>query len=195
MNATYRSFSVTSAPAELALPIQEVSEHLRLGDLLDENYLLLLIKAVTTSVERHLGRALITQTIRDVHDKFPPTKEPILLRMGPVQSVTSVQYRASDGTLTTVDSAYYVTDLGGSAGDRIGIAENYSWPTPQNRIGAVQITYVAGYGATYASIPEDIKIAMKLILYDLYENRADTTRKYPTAAEMILMPYRQQHLS
>jgi len=195
MNTTYRSYAITVPATELALSLEDAREHLRLGDLRsDDKYLITLIKAVTRSVEQYLGRALLTQTIRDTHDKFPPTSEAITLRIGPVQTITGITYRDEAGDAQTVDSADYVQDLS-AAPARIGLAADATWPTTQNRIGAINITYEAGYGDTPDTVPEDIRIAMKLILYDLYENRADAVRKYPTAAESILAPYRIQQLS
>lgn len=195
MNATYRSYSVTVPPTEYPVSLDEVRVHLRMGDLRDDDaYIVALIKAVTRHVEQYLGRALITQTIRDVHDKFPPTSEPITLRIAPAQSIVGISYRASDGTSTSVDSALYVQEFD-SAPPRIGLAVDATWPTPQNRIGSVTITYEAGYGDTPDNVPDDIRTAIKLIIYDLYENRADTVKKYPTAAEMILSPYRVQQMA
>lgn len=195
MNITYRSYAVTVPATDLAISLEDVRQHLRLGDLrADDPYLITIIKAATRHVEQYLGRALLTQTIRDTHDKFPPTNEAILLRVGPVQTVTGITYRDDAGVLQTLDTATYVQDLF-AAPARIGLAANATWPTVQNRIGAVQITYEAGYGDTPDTVPDDIRMALRLILYDLYENRADTVKKFPTAAEMILGPYRIQQLS
>lgn len=195
MNTTYRSYAITVPATEMAISLEDAREHLRLGDLhSDDKYLIALIKAVTRNVEQYLGRALLTQTIRDTHDKFPCVSEAITLRIGPVQTITGITYRDEAGDAQTVDSASYVQDLS-AAPARIGLAANATWPTPQNRIAAVNINYEAGYGDTSSDIPEDIKIAIKLLLYDLYENRADAVRKYPTAVEAILAPYRIQQLS
>jgi uncharacterized phiE125 gp8 family phage protein len=43
-----------------------------------------------------------------------------------------------------------------------------------NKRNAVTITYICGYGATSASVPESARHAMRLLISDWYNQREDT---------------------
>jgi hypothetical protein len=46
-----------------------------------------------------------------------------------------------------------------------------SWPQTQDVINAFTVRFTAGYGTTAASVPYDVKAAIKLLIGHLYENR------------------------
>jgi hypothetical protein len=52
---------------------------------------------------------------------------------------------------------------------------------------SIAITYTAGF--TECGIPPDIKVAIMLVCADMYENRMDSVKQLPTAAEILLSPY------
>jgi hypothetical protein len=65
-----------------------------------------------------------------------------------------------------------------------------SWPATRAQLGAVNITYTAGYTA----VPEPIIQAMYLMIGDMYDNREAVSqgneyRANPTACN-LLYPYR-----
>lgn len=83
------------------------------------------------------------------------------------QSSGYIKYVAGLETVST--DVYYVdtTSLPG----RVGLAYEQEWPTDVTTgIGAVQVNYVAGYGAASA-VPETIKQAMLLLIGHWYTNR------------------------
>ena len=53
----------------------------------------------------------------------------------------------------------------------ITLAYSQSWPTVRSIHHAIEIIYIAGYGAA-ANVPEEVKSAMKMILGNLYEHRS-----------------------
>jgi len=104
-----------------------------------------------------------------------------------LQSITSIQYY-KDGSLTTVSSSiYYITNNPDFAS--IYLVDGQEWPADvDNRKQAVQITFVAGYGATGSSVPSDLKIAMLEHIAAYYENRgdcADCTENIPAFSRQI----------
>lgn len=69
----------------------------------------------------------------------------IRLPVEPVSAVTSVQYYATDGVLTTLDSSLYQTQLAHSP-PLIAPAPLTVWPVVQSeRLNGVQVTFTAGY--------------------------------------------------
>lgn len=55
---------------------------------------------------------------------------------------------------------------------------------------STKVTITSGY-ADAASVPNSIKLAMRLMICDWYENRNDNVRRYPTAATNLLNTQRQ----
>lgn len=146
----------------------ELSDHLRLYDGAGAAPFELqrLIREARDYVERRLGRTLCTATLRLSLDGFPGWE--IQLPRGPVQSVTSVAYYDTDGTLTTMDSGDYRldADAGLLQPDPAGL-----WPISQSwRSGAVRVTYVAGH-ATADAVPPAAKRAIKLLAGHWFANR------------------------
>lgn len=130
------------------------------------------IKAVREHVEDITRRALLTQTWAYYLPQFPADKNYITLPFGNLQSVSSVKYKDTDGTETTlVEDTDYIVETNGEGCGRIVLCYGCSWPSttlyPSNPI---TITYVCGW-TTAALVPYKVKAAILMILADLYENR------------------------
>ena len=101
----------------------------------------------------------------------------IELPKAPLISVTHVKYVNANGTLTTltVDTDYVVHAYAGPRCRRglIELAYGESWPTVREQLNAVQIRFVAGYGATAASVPRLLRQAMLIDAGTLYEHREE----------------------
>lgn len=184
-------YTVTSGPSSEPLTTSEVKTWLRVTSSTDDTLIASLIKAARVYAENFTGRALFTQTIKEYFDGWP-YGGCIELGFGPVQSITSVKYYDTDGTLQTVSSSNYITDLISMPG-RIVNHPDYTWPALQTRTNPVEIIYVAGYTAT-ASIPDGIKAAMYLLIGFWYENREDipVNKANPSvrSADILLHQYK-----
>jgi len=122
-------------------------------------------------VENEIRRALITQTW-DLYLQGFPTKNYIKLPFGNLQTVTSIKYKDTAGTETTmVAGTDYLVETNGTKCGRIVLPDSVTWPTdslyPSNPI---TIRFVCGW-TTAALVPAAIKTAMKMICDDLYNNR------------------------
>jgi uncharacterized phiE125 gp8 family phage protein len=163
----------------------------------DDTLVTRLISACRAFCEKELRQSFITQTLMLHLDGFPssggyynrqirqqgptipswlPTSTvPIPLYRPPVQSVTSVKYYDQTGTLQTIDPATYTFEVGTPS--RLAPKFGQTWPVVRPRPGAIEITYVAGYGDTAAAIPAGdlavIQTAILLGLAGMYENRGD----------------------
>jgi uncharacterized phiE125 gp8 family phage protein len=184
---------VTSGPSVEPLDTPEANTHLRLSG--QDSYVDTLIKTARIAVERYLNRALITTTFKGYADKWA---EEFYLPFAPLQSVTSVSYYNTAGTLTllnnTSNASYWV-----STADEPGEIEFvYDFVGPElqeGRPNAIEIVFVGGYGATADSVPEPIKHAMKLLISNYYEHTGDivvgaTATRIPNHVADLLHPYK-----
>lgn len=143
-------------------------------------------------VEDYTGRSLINQTWELALDAFPAAE--IELPRPPVSSITSVSYLDSDATEQTLDaSAYTVDDYGVT--HWLLPAYGTVWPTTADAANAVKVRYVAGYGASGASVPAPIVQAIVLIVGQAYRAQPGLeTGLYPAmipnAAKELLAPFR-----
>jgi len=181
----------TAAPATDPITLAEGKAHLRV-DIPDENDLITaLITAATESAESFTRRQFVTATFKTFRDFFPAC--PILLPRPPLQSVTAIRYLDETNTQQTVATSVYVVDTDSEPG-RIYLDDGQVWPTTLAQIKAVEIEYVAGYGAA-AAVPQAIRAAIKLKLGHLHEHREEVVvgegaTELPNAAKTLLWTYR-----
>jgi uncharacterized phiE125 gp8 family phage protein len=120
--------------------------------------------------EAYTGRALSSQTVEAYFKRFPPCGR-IDLPLAPLQSVTSVTYKDSAGTETTLtETTDYIVDTDSTIG---GIVLPYggSWPSfTAYPVNPIKIRFVAGY----TDVPQSIIQAMHLLIGHWYENREAT---------------------
>lgn len=146
--------TVASAACEFGVSII-VSSAASIEDALIEGY----ITAAREYGEDVTRRAFATQTIEMLLDDFP-CDEDIEIDMPPLQSVTSVKYKDSAGTETTLaETTGYLVDIDQSVG-RIVLPYGAIWPvfTPYP-VNAVRIRCVVGYTT---DIPKILKNALML---------------------------------
>ncbi|MCK4302835.1 MAG: phage head-tail connector protein [Candidatus Eisenbacteria sp.] len=138
-----------------------------------------LIAEATSRIEEVTSRQLVEATRKLFLNDFPGAEE-IELPRPPLQSVTSVEYRDTDGTwqTLTVDDDYVVdTSGGGTTPDdlsnvgRIYLPQDASWPSTYDEPNSVRITYVCGYplDSGAATTPQSLKQAIKYAVADLYD--------------------------
>jgi uncharacterized phiE125 gp8 family phage protein len=131
------------------------------------------IVAARKYCEAHTKRQLISATWKLYLDRFPSAIE---LRVCPVGSVTSIKYNDTNGTQQTLSNTLYRTDLV-SEPARIVPAYNQTWPSTRGEINDVIVEFVSGFGATQASVPQNIKYAMLMLIANWFENPEATTFK------------------
>ena len=190
------SYTIITPATLKALTVQEVKDYLRVDSDAEDTLLGVLIDAATSVAEHYLGRFLLTTVIEEFYDFFPVYKtgvDPfrgdrniIYLSRGPVQSVASVKYIDGNGDEITVAGTDYRSDL---VSEPARIMPEYGWYGTKDTVNAVIIRYTCGY--TQASdVPANIKMAMLLIIGEMYEKRVDSVHRMPTASEYLLNPFR-----
>lgn len=180
-----------SDPSVWPLEVGETKEYLQIDHRSDDDFIRILIRAATRAAEHYTNRKFITQTvtlITDSHESFSP----LALPYPPLITLTSFEQYDSEGNLSTVDSSlYYVL---GTNPARI-IAKDQGWSL-QRRYGALKIVYTAGYGAAAASVPQDIRQAVKMIVGDMWAHSGHASSDIlveapvPFPARVLLQPYK-----
>ena len=103
----------------------------------------------------------------------------------PISSITSIKTFDPANAETTYDAANYELD---NTGARVYLNEGATWPTDLRQREAVKIVYVAGYGATIASVPFDVQQAALLHVSKMYECRDQCDLS--DACKSLLAPYK-----
>lgn len=160
------TFELTTPPATEPVTLSEAKAHARCEHDAEDALFTRLIAAARRHVEHTAGLALITQTWRATCSNWLPKGIP--LRPHPVASLTEATI---GGTAST---ASFRLAKGRPA--LVTLAAGASAPQIDAEITA---TFTAGFGDA-AAVPDDLKLAMMLLITHWYENRE------PTAAGMGL---------
>ncbi len=176
----------TVAPAGPTVTLAEAKRHLRVFHDDDDADITSIVAAAEAVIEgpNGIGIALLQQTWRLSLDRFPCE---IIVPLGPVNGVTSVTYRDSDGVEQAVSGLRYDVD---QQPFRIWPARNTSWPSVNCESGGVKVTFECGHEL----LPQDLRWALLLLVGHFYENReaiADTSlAELPMGVASILERYR-----
>ena len=163
------SLQLVTPPAGEPVSLAEAKLHLRVDVDDDDSLIGSLIAAARQSAETLTGRQMITARWKLVLDAFPC--HAIFLAKCPVQSVVNIQYLDMNGMSQTLPLVDYVVDTSCEPA-RITPVFGKTWPPTLPQIGAVTITFDAGYGAASA-VPEGIKSWIKLRVGSLYAHREE----------------------
>lgn len=162
---------ITDATVE-PITLAEAKTHLRVDGTDDDALISALITAARTTAENRLHSTLLQSTWRLTLDAFPLL---FRLEMAPILGVDSIRYYDAAGVQQTLDDAAWRL-----SGHRIEPVD--LWPVTQHRLGAVEVTYKAGYGTAADSVPAPVKAWIKLALGDMYANRERSAER-PVVAQ------------
>lgn len=160
------------------------------------------IRTSERMAERITRRSHLPRTLALVLDRFPYGFQGIRLPRPPVVSIVSIVYVALDGTETTLDADAYDLRVTGRDTNVQGLVVpiyNTCWPQARCQVGAVVVTYDAGYVDTaspaQAEIPDDILQGQLLAIGELYKQRSESVHAHNQnpaliRAKDLWMPYR-----
>lgn len=173
-----RTFKTSVEPTIEPITLENLKDRLRIGSTCDfDAELSLILTTARKQVEADTYRRLITQTVIGYMDAFQWVRE-IELRLAPISSITSIVYVDLNGVTTTYAASRYATDLI-STPPRIVLDTNEQVEyTEQNTPNAVAVTFVAGYGATAASVPAQAKLAIVEYAKILYGGCSGSSDNY-----------------
>lgn len=183
----------TVEPAVLPLSLNEAKAAARVDHTDEDTLIESLIQAATDLVEDRTGRALITQTWRFYTWGLYGDDAFQLPRL-PVSAIAALEYRDSAGNLqsASVDD-FRLTADGWRA--QVEPIEGQQWPQAGDRADAIRITVTAGYGDGAESVPEPLRLAIRLLVGHWYEHRAavivgKAAVQIPLGVEHILQSHR-----
>jgi uncharacterized phiE125 gp8 family phage protein len=163
---------LVTAPTLFPVTPSEAKTHCRVEIDADDTYITdILIPAATEFCEAHIdGHRQIMSATYDL-----PIAEfwegPLPLPRPPLQSVTSLKYYDTDGTLTTLASTYYLTRIPFRQPGSIERAPDQTWPSLQSdRRLPIVVRFVGGW-STAALVPKRIKQAVLMLVGHWYVNR------------------------
>lgn len=169
--------------------MQDAKDWLKVSGSADDSVITALITAARQKVEDYTNLRLVTQTIEQTYTCFPLSTASnkygaLRLSFSPVIAVSSVEYQATAGTYTTLDTSDYKANTY-SRPSTVTPAYEQAWPSVIDYPEAVKVTYTVGYGAA-ADVPQIFKNAMLKIVAQWYENREEKVRKMPTDVQWML---------
>lgn len=187
MSSNWLRMVRTVAPTGPVITLEEAKRHCRVDHSDEDEDIVELVEVATAAIEgpNGVGIALMPQTWRLSLDYFPCE---ITIPLGPVTSVSSITYTDSNGSPATVTG--FRKDLDASP-LKIWPARDAAWPAITCEPGAVKVTFVCGF----ASVPSDLKAALKLLVGHFYEHREAVTTDLqaidlPMGVDAILNRYR-----
>jgi uncharacterized phiE125 gp8 family phage protein len=163
--------SIVTPAANLPVSIDAARRNSRIDTTDEDTRLTELIRVATAYVQKHTDTALITQTLSWKLDRFPIETKALYLPVWPVQSLSSVIYTDAAEASITIDLNTLSTRIPSRGQSRIARKKWAAWPSTLDTPDAVDIRFIAGFGATEASVPEEFKQAILLLVSHWFENR------------------------
>lgn len=141
--AEHFAVQTTVQPTEEPITLAEAQAHLRYDGSDEDDLINDLITAARQRVEQETNRTLLQHTKTLTLDRWPPSGM-LLIPNPPLIAITSIAYVDTDGDSQTVTASDYIVDTNSEPG-RVTEAYGVVWPALREQIGAVTVTYTAGY--------------------------------------------------
>ena len=186
----YRGDSLETAPAVEPVLTADVKTLLGIptAETGQDALIAIQVKASRQYIEEMTGLAFINQTWKMTLDNWPEYASgwwdgvidgSIDELLGNTADINLSRYPLSSVTSFTVDGTsytpgdYFIIDTTRYPG-RIVAKHDISLPTPTTEAAnGIQITYVAGFGATSADVPENLRLAIMQMAAMLFSHRGD----------------------
>jgi uncharacterized phiE125 gp8 family phage protein len=203
----FGSVRVITPPAVEPVDLDTVRRHCRVDSHYDDDLLTMYSVTARDMAEQWLNRACITQELLfSITNSPPPTasplvpqslivfplnwppviRKPISIPRAPCTSVVSVLW-GQVGDLTPADPEQdYVLNLAVEPAQIMLKAPL----VPMIPAYAMQMDYIAGYGAAPSDVPSPIRHGILMLTAALYEGRGDVDSPIPEAAWSIMASYR-----
>jgi uncharacterized phiE125 gp8 family phage protein len=180
------------APAAEPLGLAEAKQYLRIAYAGEDDLVSSLIKAARARVEFELGMAMVQRTLRLTRNDWPIEmllRSSMRLPVRPVVSLSAVRVKDREGELQTVTGQFALS--GGVRPRLVWILGNL--PETGLMWDAVEIDFVAGFGEDADDVPDDLKLAVKLLVAAGYQARdeAGVLGKLPGDVRSLLAPWRR----
>lgn len=164
-----------TAPALEALPVAGLRAQLRLGsgfdmaeDAAETAALAGFLRAAIATIEARTGKVLLARQFRlRLDDWRDPAGQP--LPLAPVTSVDRVEIYDGSGEMVVVDAAQW--RLLPDAQRPVVVPRGSAWLPTVPQDGFVAITFSAGFGLSWDTVPADLAQAVLMVAARYYEDR------------------------
>lgn len=162
---------LTTPPAVEPVLLSEAKTHLRVAHADDDAFISKLIVAARRTVEARTALRLVTQNWSLFLDCWPD-RTAVSLAVSPVSEIADVFTYGEDDTPSTYDPAHYYLDPV-SKPARIVLRDGRVPPRGGRPINAIEIRFVAGFGANETQVPQDLKQAILLTVAHWFDRRGE----------------------
>lgn len=186
--------SLAIAPTVEPVTLEEVKLHLRVGGTAEDNRLTDLAIGARQWVERQTDLALLTQSWDWTFATWPSDlyrlEAGLRLPIRPVSAVTSITYLDQSLVTQTLATTVYLLQAPSGADPAAGpasIALKFGQVLPPALVqaGAITIRFVAGFGATAATVPADLRLAILQRCAMVYDGVTDQATVRATLAPYV----------
>ncbi len=162
--------STLAPPAAEPVSVADAKAYLRIGNDAEDDLVAGLVAAARARIEAATGLALVHRTVRVKLDRWTcgtvETRR-VELPVRPAASLVSVKVFDAAGEAQTVTDRFAVE--AGHGGKLVWVAGGFPWP--RQRVGGIEIDYVAGFGAEGADVPAGLALAVKRLAAHGYHAR------------------------
>lgn len=164
------------------ITLDEVKQRLRLvGNADFDSELTRLITVAREMCETITGRDLINKTYRGFLDYYCNQIE---FTKSKLQSISSIKYYLNNTLNTLSPSNYYFTNSTNYS--KLVFTENFNI---DNKLQAIEIEFIAGYGTTASTVPTSLKEGMLAFIDWLFNNSGDCTNEDSLMARKLFQSY------
>lgn len=176
-------------PTEEPIGLADLKAHLRIVEAAEDAALQGFIRAARRAVEARGGLSLVSQKWRLAFDA-PPSRL-LTLPRAPVAAIDAV-VAVTDAGAQAVAAELYAVDIGGAG----RVKTLGPWPAGRS-VAGYRIDFTAGWPSA-ASVPEELKLAVRMLAGHFFENRegaqAERIFAVPQAVDALIAPFRQVRL-
>lgn len=169
------SLIIATGPTAEPVTLAEVKARLGLTSTVDDAKITQQITAAREFAEKETRRSLCVKSYTLVLDRFPYLHEPIRLPVPPLVSVTTITFLDSTLTPQTWDPTEYFVAAKQSPALIVPVPGNV-YPCPVRVPGAVEIDFIAGFGADGGqTIPQHLQEGIRELAVHFYEHPSVVT--------------------
>jgi hypothetical protein len=180
-NSSFTGYSVQfedEIPAIEPISLTEAKEYARIDSTFEDTLISSLIKVARLHCEAFTGKAIIRKTITIESFTFPYQWQ---LPYGPLSSATDITKVVNIDQNGTETPLNYQVNVG-------------LFPKIAITSGPQSLKFKMVYTAGFTNVPEDIKLAVKMMVNTMYERREDFSDLQaipsPIGVKALLMPYK-----